>query len=464
MEIFHLLLRKIWIQTWFCNSQQYPCLFLSVFEYIPNMTSTVTLGSQPLRTLFSPSTRLSSCPWIAKLFNTVWGIIAETERVVEEGKAGSLTTKTAHEPSHTRMMNDCSKKHTRACWTVSSPWATQVKFLCVCQMRAVRCGVYNCSEASEQYTTTHHCTDLSARHKRSKHTCTRSSMKSLAENLSTELKERDGSTTVDGDENQASNNELHGSCWHASPAHESTQSWQQPKNRSHVSTQSSRKHQFWDSSLACNRRKLQLMHNKADLAERTAYRIQEEIVRTRASRNHVELVYVVPFRSGRVIFSKYEGPPARLKPDTIRNEAAGGRHGTKQFHLQWQTNMLHEKPIESVTHTDPERPTPRDPRYPDSNTVKGLRRNHISHPIGPSSWALCSTRLFLKLELWIIFFQRESNLRIQHLKKWEMDALQLSAMTSDRPLIQPSPLLWSNALLNKNILRFWSSCPNTGML
>ena len=76
------------------------------------------------------------------------------------------------------------------------------------------------------------------------------------------------------------------------------------------------------------------MHNIADLAGRTAYRKQEEVVRTRASRNHVELVYVVPFKSGRVIFSKYEGPPARLKPDTIRNEAARGRHGTKQFHLQ----------------------------------------------------------------------------------------------------------------------------------
>ena len=32
---FHLLLRKFWIQTWFCFCQQYLCLFHIVFEYIP---------------------------------------------------------------------------------------------------------------------------------------------------------------------------------------------------------------------------------------------------------------------------------------------------------------------------------------------------------------------------------------------------------------------------------------------
>ena len=35
MVIFQLLLRKFWIQTWFCNCQQYPCLFHIVFEYTP---------------------------------------------------------------------------------------------------------------------------------------------------------------------------------------------------------------------------------------------------------------------------------------------------------------------------------------------------------------------------------------------------------------------------------------------
>ena len=35
MVIFRLLLRKFRIQTWFCNCQQYLCLFYIVFEYIP---------------------------------------------------------------------------------------------------------------------------------------------------------------------------------------------------------------------------------------------------------------------------------------------------------------------------------------------------------------------------------------------------------------------------------------------
>ena len=35
MVIFPLLLRKFWIQTWFCNCPQYLCLFHIVFKYIP---------------------------------------------------------------------------------------------------------------------------------------------------------------------------------------------------------------------------------------------------------------------------------------------------------------------------------------------------------------------------------------------------------------------------------------------
>ena len=35
--IFQLLLQKFWIQTWFCNCQQYLCLFHTVFEYTPDI-------------------------------------------------------------------------------------------------------------------------------------------------------------------------------------------------------------------------------------------------------------------------------------------------------------------------------------------------------------------------------------------------------------------------------------------
>ena len=38
-------------------------------------------------------------------------------------------------------------------------------------------------------------------------------------------------------------------------------------------------------------------------------------------------------------------------------------------------------------------------------------------------------------------FQRGSNLRIQHLKIWEFDVLELIAMSYDRPMNRPSPLL-----------------------
>ena len=37
MVIFQLLLRKVWIQTCFCNWQQHLCLFHVVFEYIPGI-------------------------------------------------------------------------------------------------------------------------------------------------------------------------------------------------------------------------------------------------------------------------------------------------------------------------------------------------------------------------------------------------------------------------------------------
>ena len=35
MVIFRLLLRKFWIQTWFCDCQHDLCIFHIVFEYIP---------------------------------------------------------------------------------------------------------------------------------------------------------------------------------------------------------------------------------------------------------------------------------------------------------------------------------------------------------------------------------------------------------------------------------------------
>ena len=37
MVIFQLLLRKFWIQTWFCTCQPHLCLFHMVFEYIPGI-------------------------------------------------------------------------------------------------------------------------------------------------------------------------------------------------------------------------------------------------------------------------------------------------------------------------------------------------------------------------------------------------------------------------------------------
>ena len=37
MVIFQFSLRKFVIPTWFCNCQQYPCLFHIIFEYIPGI-------------------------------------------------------------------------------------------------------------------------------------------------------------------------------------------------------------------------------------------------------------------------------------------------------------------------------------------------------------------------------------------------------------------------------------------
>ena len=54
MVIFQLLRLKFWIETWFCNCQQYPCLFHIVFEYIPRYTwSRNDVGSPKSTSLFS---------------------------------------------------------------------------------------------------------------------------------------------------------------------------------------------------------------------------------------------------------------------------------------------------------------------------------------------------------------------------------------------------------------------------
>ena len=54
MVIFQLLLRKFWIQTWFCNCPQYLCLFHIVIEYIPRYTySKKNVGSPKSTSLFN---------------------------------------------------------------------------------------------------------------------------------------------------------------------------------------------------------------------------------------------------------------------------------------------------------------------------------------------------------------------------------------------------------------------------
>ena len=58
MIIFHLFLWKLWIQTWFCNCQQYLCFFQIVFEYIPGK------HDQGKMLVLCKSTRLfSTSPW-----------------------------------------------------------------------------------------------------------------------------------------------------------------------------------------------------------------------------------------------------------------------------------------------------------------------------------------------------------------------------------------------------------------
>ena len=55
--VFQLLLRKFWIQTWFCNCQQYLCLFRIVFEYTPGIHGQGMMLVLPKQLLcFVPST------------------------------------------------------------------------------------------------------------------------------------------------------------------------------------------------------------------------------------------------------------------------------------------------------------------------------------------------------------------------------------------------------------------------
>ena len=52
MEIFQLLLRKFWIQTWLCNCPQYLCLFHNVFECSPSIHDQGTMLVLPNRLLY----------------------------------------------------------------------------------------------------------------------------------------------------------------------------------------------------------------------------------------------------------------------------------------------------------------------------------------------------------------------------------------------------------------------------
>ena len=51
MVIFQLLLRKFWIQTWFCNSPQYLCCFHIVFECSPSINDQQKMLVLPNRLL-----------------------------------------------------------------------------------------------------------------------------------------------------------------------------------------------------------------------------------------------------------------------------------------------------------------------------------------------------------------------------------------------------------------------------
>ena len=52
MIIIQLLLRKFWIKIWFCNCQQYLCLFQIVFEYIPGIHDQGKMLVLPNRLLY----------------------------------------------------------------------------------------------------------------------------------------------------------------------------------------------------------------------------------------------------------------------------------------------------------------------------------------------------------------------------------------------------------------------------
>ena len=56
MEAFQFHPRKFWIQTCFCNCQQYPCLFHVVFEYIPGTRSRKDVGYPKSTSLLRHST------------------------------------------------------------------------------------------------------------------------------------------------------------------------------------------------------------------------------------------------------------------------------------------------------------------------------------------------------------------------------------------------------------------------
>ena len=52
MEVFQLLLRRFWIQTWFCNCPQYLCLFHIVFECNPSVHDQGKMLVLPNRLLY----------------------------------------------------------------------------------------------------------------------------------------------------------------------------------------------------------------------------------------------------------------------------------------------------------------------------------------------------------------------------------------------------------------------------
>ena len=61
MVIFQWLLRKFWIQTWFCNCQQYLCLFHIVFECTPGVHDPGKMLVLPNRLLCSVLSTSDQC-------------------------------------------------------------------------------------------------------------------------------------------------------------------------------------------------------------------------------------------------------------------------------------------------------------------------------------------------------------------------------------------------------------------